>query len=689
MTTPIENPAEEILKTNLPKRQALVEELEGAKSQEPEAIEELIKSSRANWDELGVVLDQEKELEERFEHMIVTLQQSAEEQKKKAKDGEVEVMGFVREMEQGAKGGASLSQERLKEIQGAWAKLGLDDKSELAKRFSKAEEKILARIKGEATQEKIKVFEGIVEELETMKGNNELKLAERQNKLRAHRETVKKLELHSGPQVSKLRERYNALNQELSQELGWERWSSSKRKEDLVSRSAAILDGSEACENYREVLTKLQAEWKEIGFTTRDDDALWEKFKVNCDGIYSKVKESFEDNEKKREEILEKIEKLKDSTEWKKTTEEIQKLQAEWKNFADVSRKASRKQGERYREICDYFFNRRREHLKNNREQQKDNLKAKQSLIEQVKRLQTETNWRHSLPKVRECQDQWKNVGPVPRKQSETLWKEFQEACSVIYDKRRADDEARDQEFEGNLKKKEELLVKLEELLQGSDLSAIRTGLGSLDKAWQEAGRVPRAKQRDIEGKYRNLVKTFDEKEQQAQKEKQKQLDQLASEKSTLCAELEAKLFADSWDGQDEELKTIKERWDSMGMSSLDKPLKKRFKKAFQWLSQASNEQIKKQVQKESEQAQEEYETLLLKLEKLAGIESDNTSPAAMRQMMIAELQAKMGKNSAFKNKKEEADSLVKDIQPLGPISPEALKGFSERLQKASDSIKA
>ena len=689
MTTPTENQTEEILKTNMPKRQKLVEELEALTTKDPVEVQEKIVACRAQWDELGYVLEQEQELLQNFEHMIVTLEQKVQDEQKKAKDEEVEIMAFVREMEQATKGSATMTTERLKEIQGAWNKLKISEQSEIYKRYTKVEEKLLARVKGEATQAKIKQFEDIIKELEDMKGNAQLKLAERQNQLRRHRETVKGLELHSGPQVSKLREQFNSLNQELSQELGWERWSSSKRKEDLVAKSAAILDGSQTCEDYRETLTQIQAEWKEIGFTTRDDDVLWEKFKTNCDGIYTKVKESFEGNEAKREEILAKIDAIKDSNDWKKTTDEIQKLQDEWKTCSEVSRKAARKQGERYRAVCDHFFNRRREHLKSQRDDQKTNLKEKQSLIEQVKKLHNEANWRHALPKVRELQEAWKASGPVPRKQSESIWKEFQEACSIIYNKRRADDEVRDQEFDGNLVKKQELITQVATLLEGTDLSAIRTGLNNIDKAWNDAGRVPRTKQREIEDQYRNLLKTFEAKEQQVQKEKQQQLENLTIEKAAICEELEAKLFVASWDAGLEDLATYKERWDALGMASQEKALKKRFRKVHQWLSQASTPQVKKQIENDAEQASEQFETTLLKFEKLAGIESNNTSAAALRQMMIAELQAKMGKSSTFTSKKDEAQSLSKDLRVLGPIPTEVLKAFKARLEEANKKIEA
>jgi hypothetical protein len=619
--------------------------------------------------------------------MALTLEQKVASELQTAKDSEIKSLELSRELEKISKDKTAIDATRVEEIQKAWKELNVDEASDLAKRYLKSEERISARMKGEETQNKIKAFEGYIAELEELKSQADSKLSERQNVLRRVRDGVKKLELHSGQHVSKLRDRFNTLSQELSQELGWERWSSTKRKEDLVNKAAAILDGSEPCENYRETLTQLQAEWKEIGFTTREDDALWEKFKVSCDGIYSKLQESFSANEEKREKILEKLETLKESSEWKKTTDEIQKLQAEWKTLSDVSRKAARKQGERYRKICDLFFERRREHYKNSRDDQKENLKTKQLLIESVKRLHNETNWRNSLPKVREIQDQWKKVGPVPRKHSDGIWKEFQEACSVIYDKKRGEDEERDKEFEGNFEKKEELLVKIKELLEGTDLSAIRTQLSTLEKAWHEAGRVPRNKQREIEGAYRTALQSFDDREKKALDEKLKLLERLSEEKAAICVELEAMLFAESWDPESEAVKGLKEKWEGLGLCSQEKELKKRYRQAVQKLEKPFSEAIQGQVRAEAKKNAEKLETLVLKLEQLAGISSDDTSAAAMRQMMIAELQAKMGRATGFKNKKEESLSLLKDIQLMGLIDPTEMKSFNSRIETAVSKI--
>ena len=686
MTISNEHPADEILRTNLPKRKELVERLEHLSTADESIIEESMRSAKNSWEELGVPLDGEKELQERFEHMLVTLQQKIESDRMTAKQSEVDSLSFIKELEQAGKS-QGLSAERLQEIDKAWTLLNIDENSEIAKRFRKAEEKASARLKGEDTQRKIKEFEDLVEELQTVKSNAELKLSERQNVLRKVRDRVKALELHSGQQVSKLRERFNNLNQELSQELGWERWSSSKRKEDLVLKSAGVLDGTIACENLRDALLAMQTEWKEIGFTSREDDALWEKFKVNCDGIYNKIKNVFTDNEKQRDEILVRLEQIKESTDWKKTADEILEIQTRWKSLSDVSHKAARKQGEVYRLACDHFFNRRREHLKESKDLQKNNLKAKQDLIARIKQLQNETNWRNSLPEVRDIQEKWKAIGPIPRKQSDAIWKEFQEACNIIYEKRRTEDEVRDAEFEGNSNKKQEILAEMATLLEGSDLAAIRSQFQNLDKTWNEAGRVPRNKQREIENAYRDLLKKLEDREQSSLKEKQNQQEHLSEEKGTLCAELESFLFGQTWDGSSEEVQTLRDRWETLGQCAQEKELKKRFRQALQWLEKEPNDSLRGQIQAEAQKCVKKLDAMILKLEQLAGINSSGASAAAMRQMMISELQAKMGRSNTFVNKKEEATGLLKEIRCIGPIPPEALAAFKTRILKSIEKL--
>ena len=634
------------------------------------------------WEELGVVLDQEKALESQFQEAYNGAKGELEQNQRKAKDIDLLAHQLIRALEKPA-AGQVWDEPAMKEINEKWSVLELPLESDLHKRFEKAYEKAKQLGVKQSHDIKLQEFREACETLEALKKKPDMKFSERQSTLMKSRDKVKELNLHSGPGVPALRDRYNSLQQELNQELGWERWSGSKRKEDLVSKAVALCENPEFEGNLREELQKLQTEWKEIGFTSKEDDSLWEKFKLHGDTIYAKVVEVQTANEAKREEILTQLEELSSSTKWKDTHEKIKVFQEEWKILSEVSKKAMRKQGDRYRKACDNFFNRRRDHFKQFKEDQKENLKKKQLLLDQVKKLHSENNWRFSLPKVKELQAEWKKSGPVPKKQSDAIWKEFQEACNVIYDKRKAEDQVRDVEFEGNLKVKVEALEGMEALLEEKDLQAARNKFNSLEKQYRDAGKVPRKDQRPTEERFRKAQNTLVEKEQEVQREKQNQLQASAKVKAQLCESLEANLFEDSWDGNGEEVMKLRDVWEGAGPSSLDKVLKSRYRQTLQWLDRDPDDNLKKTIKKEADGNLKKMDSLVLKLEQLAGVESGQTSAEAMRQMMVAELQAKMGKGKVFKNKKEEAESLLKDIQSIGILSPTERKTLDGRIEAA------
>ena len=107
----------------------------------------------------------------------------------------------------------------------------------------------------------------------------------------------------------------------------------------------------------------------------------------------------------------------------------------------------------------------------------------------------------------------------------------------------------------------------------------------------------------------------------------------------------------------------------------------------MQWLEKEPNDSLRGQIQAEAQKCVKKLDAMILKLEQLAGINSSGASAAAMRQMMISELQAKMGRSNTFVNKKEEATGLLKEIRCIGPIPPEALAAFKTRILKSIEKL--
>lgn len=671
---------EKVLETNLPIRKGLISKIEGLLSEENvDSSRKVLKEVKEEWSSLGVPLQAEQELLSKFEELCANVESKIEKTEEASKSTKDSLKNILSQIDNYLKNESDLNEDNWNNLRSNWENHKLDESDPQQQQFEKLEPKVVQKLKRQEHEEKCSILEGLISELEELKKDRDKKLSERQNQIRAIRDKFKEINLHSGPNVVTLREKFDTLNQELTQELSWERWSSSKRKEDLITKANQLLEQGEI-KNYREELQKLQTEWKEIGFTSRDDDKLWEQFKEKCDQIFQKLKELQDENEAKREIILKELNIIKDSNDWKKSTEQIQKLQKDWNDAYPVSRKAGRKQGQVYKEICDHFFNRRREHQKEIRASQKDNLKEKKLLIEKVTKLHSEANWRHSLPKVKELQEEWKKTGPVPKKISESLWKEFQEACNVIYDKRRVENEVFDKELEANAEKKQELLEKLKLLMEETDLSAVKTEMQKIEKQWLEAGKVPRSKQKSIEHEYRVSIKNLNDKEEQIKKEKHSQWVNLTQEKAALCHEIELLIKEGKTEDTQQKFEALKNKWNEMGTSIIEKALKKRFHFCSQFFeSENANTDINKLYLENKDKAEQE----IIALEKLVGIESQNLSASAQRQMMIAELQAKMGRSTHKVNKEEEAEKHLTELQSIGPLAKEDYDQLQNRIEAA------
>jgi len=671
-----------ILETNLPLRKELVEALKMLHLNSDESgLQAKLDDIKDRWENLGVPLHQEQELVASYQQLCQDIVLKSDLQKTKKKEEHVSIQDSLKLLEKFLKDEATLDEKAWVNLETSWASHQLDSNHPDQQNFERLSAKVSQKLKRYEHEEKCQLLEKLCLELEALKADRNKKLSERQNQIRSIRDQFKEINLHSGANVVVLRERFNTLIQELTQELSWERWSSSKRKEDLIQKAGQLIEQNQP-HTFREELQKLQNEWKEIGFTSRDDDKLWEQFKAKCDEVYQNLKLIQDKNELKREQILKELDAHKDSVDWKKATEAIQKLQKDWIEAAPVSRKAGRKQGQTYKELCDHFFNRRRDHLKEIRSSQKDNIKEKKSLIEQVVKLQKEANWRNSLPKIKELQDAWKKVGPIPKKQSDELWKEFQDACSVIYDKRKSDNEVIDKEFEANAEKKEALLEDIKTAIEQSDLVLAQNELNKLEKQWSEIGKVPRSKQKQIEHRFRQLLKDFSDKEERVKREKHKQWLNLTQQKVELCLQMEELLFDKNFDEAKSQFETLQSMWEQMGNSQIEKPLKKRFH-FCQRVFQSESGAIEGEFERACISNQSAMESLVLKLEKLVGIESDRLSVESQRQLMIAELQAKMGRSAQTVNKKDESEKLILELQTLGPIQPERRKTLQDRIALA------
>lgn len=186
----------------------------------------------------------------------------------------------------------------------------------------------------------------------------------------------------------------------------------------------------------------LQAVWKTIGFAPQKvNTQIFERFRAACDKFFSQkatyfktVKEELNQNLQKKKALVEQAEALKDSTEWKQTSDALIELQRQWKTIGAVPRKVSDELWKRFVGACDHFFEAKNEATAGQREEQNENLEKKRAVIEQLKAM-AEDAAEATAAKVRELQAQWNAIGFVPIRDKDKLYKQYHEVVDTLYKK--------------------------------------------------------------------------------------------------------------------------------------------------------------------------------------------------------------------------------------------------------------
>ena len=192
----------------------------------------------------------------------------------------------------------------------------------------------------------------------------------------------------------------------------------------------------------------LQKVWRTIGFAPKkDNNKIYARFRNACDKFYANKREFYaqnkelqEENLKKKIELCEKAETLKDSNDWKKTSNELIALQKEWKEVGPVLRKQSDKVWKRFRAACDHFFGCKSDYYSNIEKEYENNLNLKQEIILKVKDYQFSDNVNDNYEAFKKFQEEFSEIGFVPYKLKDKIQNEFREELNKQFDKLKVDD---------------------------------------------------------------------------------------------------------------------------------------------------------------------------------------------------------------------------------------------------------
>jgi hypothetical protein len=188
----------------------------------------------------------------------------------------------------------------------------------------------------------------------------------------------------------------------------------------------------------------LQEEWKKLGFASRKvNTALYNRFRKSCDEFFAQkatffksMKEELAANLAKKTELCEKAEALKDSTDWKETSDALIALQKEWKTIGPVVKRHSDAVWKRFITACDYFFEQKKKNTSSQRSVEHENLKAKKELIAQINAiLDTDDDSQEAPQKIRDLMAKWQAIGHVPFKEKDKIYASYKEAIDKAFEK--------------------------------------------------------------------------------------------------------------------------------------------------------------------------------------------------------------------------------------------------------------
>ena len=288
-------------------------------------------------------------------------------------------------------------------------------------------------------------------------------------------------------------------------------------KEEFCRMAEKLAESPNVVEAFRE-LQKLHEQWKEYGPVAKEyREQIWDRFKAATSVINKKYQALFEglkdqqaENLAKKTVLCERVEEIAErevagSNEWNAFSKEIEDIQKEWKTIGFASKKDNQKIYDRFRAACDKFYGRKRDFYTEYKGSMNSNLERKIALCEAAEELKSSTEWKKATDQFIALQKEWKEIGPVPRKKSEQLWKRFRAACDEFFAERDRNAKPAENDYYGNLKAKQRLIEEIKAYaLQGND--ADNEAMHDFQKRWNEIGFVPFKEKDSIANAYKEAV---------------------------------------------------------------------------------------------------------------------------------------------------------------------------------------
>lgn len=296
-------------------------------------------------------------------------------------------------------------------------------------------------------------------------------------------------------------------------------------KRNLESKTALCIKAEElilqpsirkSLEDYKD----LQNQWKEIGNAGKEqNEVIWERFRAAGDKLFERRREfiqsqekQFKENEDAKKVVIAKAESFmagipfKSHQKWVEASDKMNEILEEWKKIGFASKRENENLWKQFKQVRDRFYAAKEDFYKSLRESQGHNYKLKVDICMEVESLKDSSDWKKTADRIRMLQEQWKTIGPVAKKHSDKIWQRFKNGCDAFFNRRQEHFAGMNDQQDENLKKKKELVDRINAFIQGTDTQSNFEALKGFQNEWIEIGHVPVKEKDELNKSYRSAI---------------------------------------------------------------------------------------------------------------------------------------------------------------------------------------
>ena len=372
---------------------------------------------------------------------------------------------------------------------------------------------------------------------------------------------------------------YKAATERFQEMRQWESWHNENDRAEILTEMEALAKepGSQDVLNK---LKDLSLKWKNCGPTSAAKfnefkerfQASLDQIRQNCAPFIEEQMAERKNNLEKKEELCAKIEALVADAGmfWKDKFKAMQDIQESWKAIGMVPKENIAALMDRFKAATNAFYAQHKENQKKEDSNREANYEKKVKLCEQAEALSSSTDWNATSNKLKQLQESWKAVGPVPKSKSDEIWTRFRTACDAFFEKKRGHFEEMDEAKKENLAKKTSLCEKLEALDINNITAELVEVVKGIEAEWKTIGMVPKESVEAINDRFSETINQFLERCAEIDANLRKQLDQIKKQKQDIIEKV--KQFAESAGSNQlaDAVRDLQKDWRTLGSCGVD-----------------------------------------------------------------------------------------------------------------------